>query len=61
MNLELIRYLAKQYEEGRHDAEATLAFACLEAYEQGFEDGSTDAAEKFNQTQMLMMFTAGNA
>jgi len=53
--------LAKQYEEGRRDPEATLAFACREAYQQGFDDGVEQAEEKMRQTQMLLMFTAGNA
>jgi hypothetical protein len=61
MDISLIKHLAKQYEEGRRDPEATLAFACLEAYEQGFDDGVCEAEERMAQTQMLLMFTAGNA
>lgn len=61
MDIHLIRHLAKQYEEGRRDPEATLAHACLEAYEQGFDDGVSEAEERMAQTQMLLMFTAGSA
>jgi flagellar biosynthesis/type III secretory pathway protein FliH len=53
--------LAKQYEEGRRDPEATLAFACLEAYQQGFDDGVHQAEEQMAQTQLLLMCTAGHA
>jgi hypothetical protein len=38
-----------------------LAHACLEAYEQGFDDGVHEAEERMAQTQMLLMFTAGSA
>jgi flagellar biosynthesis/type III secretory pathway protein FliH len=61
MDISLITKLAKQYEEGNRDLEATLAFACLEAYQQGFEEGIEQAEEKMRQTQLLLMFTAGNA
>jgi hypothetical protein len=61
MNIELIRHLAKEYDKGSRDPEAILANACLEAYERGFDDGSHDAEERIAQTQMLLMFTAGNA
>ncbi len=61
MDIHLIRHLAKQYEEGRRDPEALLAIACLEAYEQGFDDGVNEAEERMAQTQMLLMFTAGSA
>jgi flagellar biosynthesis/type III secretory pathway protein FliH len=61
MDISLITHLAKQYEDGRRDPEATLAFACLEAYQQGFDDGVEQAQEQMKQTQMLLMFTAGNA
>ena len=61
MDISLITHLAKQYEVGRRDPEATLAFACLEAYQQGFDDGVHQAEEQFAQTQLLLMCTAGNA
>jgi len=61
MDINLIKFLAKQHDEGRRDAEAVLASACLEAYEQGFDDGAKDAEERIAQTQMLLMFTAGSA
>jgi flagellar biosynthesis/type III secretory pathway protein FliH len=61
MDMELIRDFAKKYDDGIHNSETTLARVCLEAYEQGFKDGREEAQEQFNQTQMLMMFTAGNA
>jgi len=61
MDISLITHLAQQYEEGRRDPEATLAFACLEAYQQGFDDGVHQAEEQFAQTQMLLMCTAGHA
>jgi flagellar biosynthesis/type III secretory pathway protein FliH len=61
MDITLITHLAKQYEEGRRDPEATLAFACLEAYQQGFDDGIEQAEEQMKQTQILLMFTEGNA
>jgi hypothetical protein len=53
--------LAKEDDAGRRDPEATLAHACLEAYQQGFDDGVHQAEEQFAQTQMLLMCTAGNA
>ena len=61
MDITLITHLAKQYEEGRRDPEATLAHACLEAYQQGFDDGVHQAQEQFAQTQLLLMCTAGHA
>jgi flagellar biosynthesis/type III secretory pathway protein FliH len=61
MDISLITHLAKQYEQGRRDPEATLAFACLEAYQQGFDDGVEQAEEQMKQMQVLLMFTAGNA
>jgi hypothetical protein len=61
MNLDLIRHLSKQYDDGNRSPEATLASACLEAYQQGFDDGICEAEERMAQTQMLLMFTAGNA
>lgn len=61
MDISLITHLAKQYEEGRRDSEATLAYACLEAYQQGFDDGVHQAQEQFAQTQLLLMCTAGHA
>jgi flagellar biosynthesis/type III secretory pathway protein FliH len=61
MDISLITHLAKQYEQGRRDPEATLAFACLEAYQQGFDDGIQQAEEHMKQMQVLLMFTAGNA
>ena len=61
MDIDLIRSLAKQYEDGRRDAEAVMGMACLEAYEQGFDDGVNEAEEQMRQTQLLLMFTAGNA
>lgn len=61
MDISLITHLAKQYEEGRRDAEAVMAFACLEAYQQGFDDGVHQAEEQMAQTQMLLMCTAGHA
>jgi flagellar biosynthesis/type III secretory pathway protein FliH len=61
MDISLITHLAKQYEEGRRDPETTLAYACLEAYQQGFDDGVHQAEEQFAQTQLLLMCTAGHA
>jgi flagellar biosynthesis/type III secretory pathway protein FliH len=61
MDINLITHLAKEYEEGRRDPEATIAFACLEAYQQGFDDGIHQAEEQMAQTQMLLMCTAGHA
>jgi flagellar biosynthesis/type III secretory pathway protein FliH len=61
MDISLITHLAKQYEEGRRDPETTLAYACLEAYQQGFDDGVHQAEEQMAQTQLLLMCTAGHA
>ena len=61
MDINLIRHLANEYEQGRRDPEALMAIACLEAYEQGFDDGVEEAEERMHQTHILMMFTAGNA
>jgi hypothetical protein len=61
MDIDLIRHLAEQYDNGNRSPEATLAMACLEAYEQGFDDGVDEAEERMAQTQMLLMFSAGNA
>ena len=61
MDIDLIKHLAEEYENGRRDAEAVMAFACLESYQQGFDDGIHQAEQQFAQTQMLLMFTAGNA
>ena len=61
MDINLIKFLAKQHDEGRRDPESVLANACLEAYEQGFDDGAKDAEQRIMQTQMLLMFTAGSA
>ena len=61
MDISLTTHLAKQYDEGRRDPEAMLAHACLEAYQQGFDDGVHQAEEQFAQTQLLLMCTAGHA
>ena len=61
MDIHLIRHLAEEYKQGRRDPESFMAIACLEAYEQGFDDGVCEAEERMAQTQMLLMFTAGNA
>lgn len=61
MNLDLIKHLAQQYEDGSRSPEAMMAVACLEAYEQGFDDGVCEAEERMAQTQMLLLLTAGNA
>jgi hypothetical protein len=61
MDISLITHLAKQYEEGSREPEAALAFACREAYQQGFDDGVQQAEEQMAQTQMLLMCTAGHA
>ena len=61
MNIDLIRHLAQQYEEGNRSTEAVMAHACLESYEQGFDDGVCEAERRMEQTQLLLMFTAGNA
>ena len=46
MDISLITHLAKQYEEGSREPEAALAFACREAYQQGFDDGVQQAEEQ---------------
>lgn len=61
MDIDLIKHFAEQYDNGNRSPEATLAAACLEAYEQGFDDGYEEAEEHIAQTQLLMMFSAGNA
>jgi len=61
MNIDLIRHLAQQYEDGNRSTEAVMAHACLESYEQGFDDGVCEAEKRMEQTQLLLMFTAGNA
>jgi len=61
MDIQLIRHLAGQYEEGRRDPEAMLAMACLEAYEQGFEDGVQETEQTHFNAQILLHCTAGNA
>lgn len=61
MDISLITHLAQQYEEGKRDPETMMAFACLEAYQQGFDDGVHQAEEQMAQTQMLLMCTAGHA
>jgi hypothetical protein len=61
MDVDLIKHFASKYDEGDRSPEATLAAACLEAYEQGFDDGVVEAEERMAQTQMLLMFSAGNA
>ena len=61
MDITLIKNLAKQYEDGCRDTESTMAFACLEAYETGFEDGVKEAKEQMAQIDILLRFTAGNA
>jgi len=61
MDMNLIIQLAEQFEEGSRDHQAILAFACMEAYQQGFDEGVEQAEKQMAQTQMLLMCTAGNA
>jgi hypothetical protein len=61
MDMTLIRTLAKEYEEGRRDAESVMAKACLEAYDQGFEDGVQQTEQTHFNAHVLLHFTAGNA
>jgi hypothetical protein len=61
MNIDFIRHLNSEYESGRRDPEALLAHACLEAYEQGFEDGVHEAQQASMRAQILLHCTAGNA
>jgi len=61
MDMNLIIQLAEQFEEGSRDPQAILAFACMEAYQQGFDEGVEQAEKQMAQTQMLLMCTAGNA
>ena len=42
-------------------SETEIEEALMEAYMQGFDDGVEDAEHNFLQTQMLLMWTAGNA
>ena len=61
MDMNLIIQLAEQFEEGSRDPQAILAFACMEAYQQGFDEGVEQAEKQMAQTQMLLMCTAGHA
>jgi hypothetical protein len=61
MDMTLIRTLAKEYEDGRRDAESVMAKACLEAYDQGFEDGVHETEQTHFNAQILLHCTAGNA
>ena len=61
MEINLIIHLAKQYEEGSRDPEAVLAFACMEAYQQGFDEGVEQGEKQMAQTHMLLMCTSGHA
>ena len=61
MDMSLIIKLAEQFAEGSRDPQAILAFACIEAYQQGFDEGVEQAEKQMAQTQMLLMCTAGHA
>jgi flagellar biosynthesis/type III secretory pathway protein FliH len=61
MDMTIIIQLAKEFEEGSRDPQAILAFACMEAYQQGFDEGVEQAENQMAQTHMLLMCTAGNA
>lgn len=61
MDINLIIKLAEQFEEGSRDPQAILAFACIEAYQQGFDEGVEQGEKQMAQTQMLLMCTAGHA
>lgn len=61
MDINLIIQLAKQFEEGSRDPQAVLAFACMEAYQQGFDEGVEQGEKQMAQTHMLLMCTAGHA
>lgn len=61
MDINLIRHLAKEYDDGSREPEAIFAVACLEAYDKGYEDGRKEAERQFIQAQMLMLYTAGSA
>ena len=52
MDINLIRHLANEYEQGRRDPEALMAIACLEAYEQGFDDGVEEAEEQIGRAHV---------
>jgi hypothetical protein len=61
MDIDLIKHLASEYENGRRDAEAVMAFACLEAYTQGFQDGVDETEKVHFNAQVLLHYTAGHA
>lgn len=61
MDINLIIKLAEQFEEGSRDPQAILAFACIEVYQQGFDEGVEQGEKQMAQTQMLLMCTAGHA
>ena len=61
MDIELIKALAKEHEEGRVDAKTLMAKACLDAYQQGFDEGVQQAETAHLNTHVLLHFTAGSA
>ena len=61
MDMNIIIQLAEEFEKGSRDPQAILAFACMEAYQQGFDEGVEQAEKQMAQTQMLLMCTAGHA
>jgi len=61
MDIEAVKVLSQQYEDGTLNPETILAHACMEAYEQGFADGVEESEEQMRRTQLLLAFTAGNA
>ena len=61
MDIKLIKVLAEEYDKGRKDHETVMAKACLECYQQGFDEGVEKSEQAHINTHVLMNFTSGNA
>jgi len=61
IDMDMIRKIAKAFDEGANSDEALLAKFVIAAYDAGFDHGVAEAEENHRRTAILMMCTAGNA
>jgi hypothetical protein len=61
MDIDALYELVQSADDSSRKKDVVMARACIEAYEQGFEEGEEEAHRNHYQTQILLMHTAGSA